>query len=442
MTMTTGQEQSIVGITTFASRMTTWTRRITTKLMQVFAVYTVLLYIWRFASKPTNALSIGETETRNGSPNRGAVDQFSDSMFKGNTPTLMATPDSVSTSPKETQNSSLAIYLFTFQKDAGRLLPLWLWYHSSLVGTSNIHVIDHMSKEQSVKDTLAQYQRRGLILTKFKGLFKDKGTILSEAMQTRAASTRSFSILVPLDVDEFIVKMDFQSPEQFTMEKASILRAFARLPLDGYKYTFHNIDALLCQRANNKMQQLIRNLSFQHDFGRLAKGCKSKVFYPSQGFVSTDQGNHLVTGFKSANGGVSHFRGSSTVEADSRCSRKDDAYSESCGLCFHRSQLGLVHLGSSILPYDLYEAKMIRAAQAYDYPSYLSQNMSCEFIRKRSLTTGGIQYCHFLVQLKAGKRDWLKRNYKKRMASRCSSKKLFQNTEWDTMFAAMPNTTA
>lgn len=329
------------------------------------------------------------------------------------------------------------VYLFCFQSNAAHLLPFWLAYHSHLFGASRIHLIDHMSSKQEVRNTLLEYQEKGLILTHFNGSFDQKGRVISAAMREVAAKSVSPVFLVPLDVDEFIVNVERSRPGGFGMGKRSILRAFASLPADGFKYTFTSIDTLACSKFDFQGEPALNHVHFQFDINRLGPRCKSKVFFLSRGFISTDQGNHLSLRFLS-NNKTRLLPGNSKVHADANCTRHAGAFSSHCNLCFHESNLGLVHVGSYSLPFHKYEEKMIQRAQAYNYIHYLLQNMTCAAIRESGLTQGGIQYCRFYQSVRSGEQDALRRDFEDIKSKKCTMRETFRNDQWDAMVSSIP----
>jgi hypothetical protein len=251
------------------------------------------------------------------------------------------------------------IQIFLFQKDEKEVLPDWLQYHSFLFGVSNIHVIDHNSTNDMVCKTLALYSKCGAKVTSYNGSFKDKRNQLTGAMLHRKSS-----FLIPLDVDEFIVssKKDIHGNiTKLNIDRNMISNEILHAPIDGRKYKFggshavkHNLTQ--CNADLNRTSSV--NISTER---RVLKGgyaeVKShlkrafdKTFFYSDGFISTDQGNHF--------GAVKHDKGTAPGVKHIRVDNMHQYfYSMPSLVLLHYTATSYVHL----------KEKYIRAAKAYGF---------------------------------------------------------------------------
>lgn len=198
------------------------------------------------------------------------------------------------------------IKLVTVQRNEVETLSDWLQYHSYLFGIHNIVVIDHSSTNPNVLNLLSLYRECGATIVKIPSTatFQQK-----DGWVTNELKRFSKSFLIPLDVDEFIVKAEeLDTGVSIVHDREEILSEIARLPIDGRKYKFlHTFDMLgdnkTCdanlEYADRQDQHYRRS---QHasamiwkDIQIPEKRVNLKTFYYSKGFISTDTGNHYGT---------------------------------------------------------------------------------------------------------------------------------------------------
>ena len=169
----------------------------------------------------------------------------------------------------------MKIKVFAFQKDENDILEDWLSYHSYLFGKENIYLIDHNSKHSKsiIKDS-------GVNMINFSGPFAhNKGLQLTKAMND---NKNSCDFLIPLDIDEFIIKQDGDS---ISSEKEDVLKCFNGLSVCGaYKITSYAVG-----RHEKDPLTEFTYVTDVPDHGRFRRW---KTFWRSKNFVRTDQGNH------------------------------------------------------------------------------------------------------------------------------------------------------
>lgn len=194
---------------------------------------------------------------------------------------------------------------FLFHKDEHEVLPDWLQYHTYLVGFRNVHIIDDDSADPQVCKLLALYNLCGVEVVRYNKNFSEKHTILSNFMKGH-----NETFLIPMDADEFVT---FPVPSNddelhsmgemymftFSTDREVILSALSKLPIDGrkYKFTGHGVrytkPTCAASAAHPVYDPSYRRL-IQHGLTGPSnyQEFNSKTFYHSEGFISTNQGNH------------------------------------------------------------------------------------------------------------------------------------------------------
>jgi hypothetical protein len=192
--------------------------------------------------------------------------------------------------------------LFLFQNEEHELLADWLQYHAYLFGISSLVVIDHKSHSQHICGLLALYERCGATVVSYTGEFAHKHRKLSETMRSYPKS-----MLIPLDADEFIVLQEHNTTGHnsgLTYNRENIVRAINGLSIDGRKYKFAasyvlRYDGKVCDSImhHNEQEQLTFRRALPNGYTHLlahdSPGPRGKTFFYSDGFISTDQGNHF-----------------------------------------------------------------------------------------------------------------------------------------------------
>lgn len=261
------------------------------------------------------------------------------------------------------------------------LLPDWILYHAGIFGYDNLYIIDHMSTRPPVQNLLLIAETMGVHVIEYDGLFKFKAETLSQTMKDIFANDSSVDIIIPLDVDEFVVGQEDDN-RTFTTSHSVVEKHIKNLPNDGFKYKFDHIQASACSVEEVALQppNERRVLSALY-FSRPSHGPHHKTFYHRQGFMSTDQGNHA-----------------GRVEADSTCIDLLEGQADAHGLdvegemCYHRTPLAIVHYGTTAQTFHSWSAKMKRGARALGYDVESPCDTQPNFPR-------GVHYCRAIKEL-------------------------------------------
>ena len=167
------------------------------------------------------------------------------------------------------------VKIFCMVKNEGDIVKDWVLYHSQIVGIQNIYVLDNMSTDDTfdiltamkVKcSRVTDYRRKGEYTTSFIRANKNE-------------------LIVPLDMDEFLVMYD---PSTKTISTEGITETLARLPVVPVcKMPYiHSICSKEYIRATFECETGVFS-----DYGTLSKSMfHSRVF---RGVV--DHGNHYST---------------------------------------------------------------------------------------------------------------------------------------------------
>jgi hypothetical protein len=270
-----------------------------------------------------------------------------------------------------------AVHLFLFQHEEHELLTDWLQYHGAIFGLRNLHVIDHQSSDIKICRVLALYKACGVEVVDFGLAFDKKAEALSSLMKKHNSS-----FLVPLDADEFIFKpirapSGATAPIGINVDRDAILGVFKDLTIDGRKYKFSfgylvKHDDETCQASveftkhRDPNYRRVMNHGYFSWTGDPLLPVKRKTFYYSDGFISTDRGNH--------HGAVVHDKSHSSSFSDRLVKANPEHY-------FQFTNLSLLHM---FFPsYYGQKFKYIRGAEAYRH----NEDTNC------SAVTLGRDYC-------------------------------------------------
>lgn len=185
----------------------------------------------------------------------------------------------------------MKIKVFTFQKDETDILEDWIDYHGYLFGIDNIYIIDHDSK--NCKELI---QNKGAHLVNFSGKFE--GNKASQLTKLINEHKNNCDFVIPLDVDEFILKQD---GKEISANKEDILDCFEKLGGCGaYKFSSYSV----ARHDKDPLTEFIFVTDIP-DHGRFERW---KTFWRSGKFVKTDQGNHGTVGpYEKTNLSLLHF---------------------------------------------------------------------------------------------------------------------------------------
>jgi hypothetical protein len=248
--------------------------------------------------------------------------------------------------PPKASNASLVL----FQNDEYELLSDWLQYHAYMFGFSNLHVVDHNSKDVRVCRVLALYKQCGMRFTHHGGSFEQKSELLTTILKKEKNK-----FLLPLDADEFVVNLEQNGEVDFDpMQMADI---FANLVVDGRKYMYRDVQFVKYGKevCNRQINVPVRRAALRQSF-RTANDLDPsaftmvKVFYHSDGFVRTDQGNHY---------------GRVKNDLVVRKQFPNATYQSHPDQFVIKANLTILHYNTA--SYNMMGRKMIRGAKAYGY---------------------------------------------------------------------------
>ena len=229
------------------------------------------------------------------------------------------------------------VHIFAFVKNESLLMRDWIPYHASLVGFTNVHVIDHSSTDDS--DAIyAKYQSQGLVVEKTEIPFAQKHKVLSRVMKKYVGIA---DFLIPLDGDEFLCARTFanvadtnndvpdgrerrdQQSVILVADRAKVLHELDELPLDGRKLMLNQF--LLVNDCRDYDDPLLQARRFVYTPATedvlgartpIVHTESGKAFYPASTFLWTDQGNHFgrvanerkQPGFHATSLCIAHYR--------------------------------------------------------------------------------------------------------------------------------------
>lgn len=198
-------------------------------------------------------------------------------------------------------------------------------------------------------------------MIKYSGIFQGKYAQLTKWMASSGAK-----LIVPIDVDEFLVLIRNDS---LVMNNNEMLNTFRYLPIDGRRYRMRSIHAAYCPGYNtntrpwSNFSRLQGMTVFQQAPPHLS--CRAKTFFLQRTFLGTDQGNHHGSVAMDKHGGNYNLN--------------DCPY-------FHSPDMGIVHYGA-FLPWNIKRDKMIRGAKAYNHTARVEAGQEC--------SGSGVDYCLF-----------------------------------------------
>jgi hypothetical protein len=248
--------------------------------------------------------------------------------------------------PPKASNASLVL----FQNDEYELLSDWLQYHAYMFGFSNLHVVDHNSKDVRVCRVLALYKQCGMRFTHHGGSFEQKSELLTAILKKEKNK-----FLLPLDADEFVVNLEQNGEVDF--DPTQMADIFANLVVDGRKYMYRDVQFVKYGKevCNRQINVPVRRAALRQSF-RTANDLDPsaftmvKVFYHSDGFVRTDQGNHY---------------GRVKNDLVVRKQFPNATYQSHPDQFVIKANLTILHYNTA--SYNMMGRKMIRGAKAYGY---------------------------------------------------------------------------
>ena len=268
--------------------------------------------------------------------------------------------------------------LVVFQQNEEDLLADWISYHGRIFGFASIYVIDHNSTSLPVLNFLSFAERLGVTIIPFDGPFVMKHQLLTDTMHGILDKHSDVDMVIPLDVDEFIVARDVDAPNSvtYTTSPSMIIHHLGALPRDGFKYKFGAIQAAACRVDEVSLERPHhRRVQSSLYFGQPNFNDQHKTFFGRQGFISTDQGNHvgkaendvlceeLANLKQHAEDSGNHDIG--TMADDGIASTF--VFAKTGKDCFHQTALAVVHYGIFALSFTKWRQKKYRGARAYGF---------------------------------------------------------------------------
>ena len=275
--------------------------------------------------------------------------------------------------------------VFAFHRDEEFLLGDWLYWHCAVFGCSNVVVVDHASTNPKVLAILEAYKTRGVTVETFRGAFGAKAEALSRAMRARADEAR---LLVPLDVDEFVV---LEADQGFVADarriRAAFLNAASSNEMRKFKFSSRvaacpapadDGDALggglRVVSSGSVVADAARRPAVVRAFSPPTQTAMAKTFFRGgPDFLETDQGNHF-----------------GKVRRDNASSQDAMIDNRNFDRFFARTPLTLLHF--SMPDFDTWYAKVLQRAKAYKF----TMATQCAGVRR------GQRYCRSFQKLRGG----------------------------------------
>mmetsp|Transcript_24791 Transcript_24791/g.41947 ORF Transcript_24791/g.41947 Transcript_24791/m.41947 type:complete len:349 (-) Transcript_24791:333-1379(-) len=309
-------------------------------------------------------------------------------------------------------NTPVDVHLFTMQKNS-EFLKDWVRYHGTIFGFNKLTIVDTASS-RGVRRLLRKYEKLGVTVHYRNYLaFRDKLMHMTGSMRHHMDN---YTFLVPLDIDEFVVSVDYNMSSDeistFSMNKGAILENFNALPISdkygGKKYKFNTFDAIDCSshKSSNSSAQL--RVMKHHDQNTFLEDrntffqCNAKTFYFSEGFKLTDDGNHY----------------GEVLNQSKYCHRKIK-----CQDCYHRfmkTGLGLVHYSTLSMNFAEVKEKMLHRLSVLPQFDGMKYKSNCSKFKHNT------HYCKFNAQLLRDGEEHMASEFNTNRERVCSTDKIFQ----------------
>ncbi|NBO78863.1 MAG: hypothetical protein EBV27_04395 [Actinobacteria bacterium] len=174
--------------------------------------------------------------------------------------------------------------IFCVTRDEYDLIEDFITYHSRIFGYDNIVIIDNMSTNKTVLDVYAKYEPLGVKVhyeESYRG--DDQGKAFTKYMHMYKTDCK---FLIGLDTDEFIYSTKSGDPMSVIKVLEEIDEKDTMLIVEEYPWSIPNPDQ--DDYVDYKHTRPAKSVTKFNSLKKLTK----KVFYRSEAFESTTNGNH------------------------------------------------------------------------------------------------------------------------------------------------------
>jgi|APCry1669189567_1035234.scaffolds.fasta_scaffold09845_2 Glycosyl transferase family 2 len=179
------------------------------------------------------------------------------------------------------------IGIFCVVKDDWEIIDDFIYYHSLIVGTSNIYIIDNESSDPRVHAVYEKYKPLGLTVHTEIGPHRH-AYYLNKCIHMYK---HLYEFIVPLDSDEFLYSTIAREHGGNPGDPGIIIKTFQSLPRDTTM--FHVIEALTTMTAPSSTVYPAREINkFQYSSVFLTDIFLPKRIFRSDAFISITEGNH------------------------------------------------------------------------------------------------------------------------------------------------------
>jgi len=170
-------------------------------------------------------------------------------------------------------------HIVLIQRNEGKYLQDWMDWHSALVGSDALTVIDHNSTDPTTLGILRELSRKKVNVLHFEGHFTQKHEEL-----TRVISQQNASLVIPMDTDEYLLGCDIERSFDPAAHKKGVLDGLRASVRDSEfeKFKLGGLETD-CEWPFNASCRMSRRHKSERD----------KTYYRRSTFVNTDQGNHF-----------------------------------------------------------------------------------------------------------------------------------------------------
>jgi hypothetical protein len=174
--------------------------------------------------------------------------------------------------------------IFCVTRDEYDLIEDFIVYHGKIFGYNNIVIIDNMSQNSHVLETYEKYSRLGITVHKEKSYRgDDQGNAFTKYMHQYKNKCK---FLIGLDTDEFIYSVNDSDPMAVRSVLEDLSKDSTMLVISEYLWSIP--EPTSTDYNNYKHIRPAKNITKFHSMKKITK----KVFYRSEAFAKTSNGNH------------------------------------------------------------------------------------------------------------------------------------------------------